>query len=164
MAGKSRHTGPGRNKWPRPIRKCESGQIASTCGMETATPLRGAASAIDLALALVTEDLGEAVSAAIAQRMILFPRRSEGSPQVSETPIAQRSSNQVINNLLIWMADHVTGDLSVPSLARRVAMSPRNFARHFLQQTGKTPGRHTSDLRMETAQKLFVSGGWTLEE
>ncbi|RXH53726.1 Transcriptional regulator, AraC family [Granulicella sibirica] len=58
--------------------------------------------------------------------MLLFLRRSSTQPQLSTTLLAQKS----IGNLLVWMADNLDKDLSVSSLARRMAMSPRNFARY----------------------------------
>lgn len=124
----------------------------------------GAAAAIDLALSLVEEDLGADIALTIAKRMVVFLRRSGVQPQLSATLLAQTSQADAIGNLLIWMADNLTEDLSVPKLARKVAMSPRNFARHFSRQTGKTPGRHVSDLRLEAARGQLAKDGLTLEE
>jgi transcriptional regulator GlxA family with amidase domain len=113
----------------------------------------GGSSAIDLALALVEEDLGGEVSLEIAKQMVLFLRRSGTQPQLSTTLLSQTSQIGSIGNLLVWMADNLDQDLSVSQLARRVAMSPRNFARHFVREVGKTPARHVIDLRLEAARR-----------
>ena len=90
----------------------------------------GGTSAIDLALALVEEDLGTNAAAEAAKHLLLFLRRSSTQPQLSTTLLAQKSSVGSIGNLLVWMADNLDKDLSVYSFARRMAMSPRNFARY----------------------------------
>jgi transcriptional regulator GlxA family with amidase domain len=124
----------------------------------------GGTTAIDLALTLVEEDLGTAVALEVAKQMVLFLRRSGEQPQLSTTLLAQTSSIGSISNLLIWMADNLDQDLSVSKLARRVAMSPRNFARNFLRQVGKTPGRHVNDLRLEAARRNLAHESLSLSE
>jgi transcriptional regulator GlxA family with amidase domain len=66
--------------------------------------------------------------------------------------------------LLAWMADNVTRDLSVASLARHAAMSPRNFARVFKQQVGETPAQHIENLRLETARRQLETNSLSLEQ
>lgn len=124
----------------------------------------GAASAIDLALALVTEDLGEEIAHQVAKQMIVFLRRSGSEPQLSETMKAQSRANPSMCDLLAWMADNLSQDLSVPKLAQRAVMSPRNFARHFLRETQKTPARHVTDLRLEAARRYLSQNSCTLKE
>ena len=124
----------------------------------------GAAAAIDLAFSLVEEDLGTDLAVEVAKHMVVFLRRSGEQPQLSSTLLAQRSSVGSINNLLVWMADNLNQDLRVAKLARRVAMSPRNFARSFLRHVGKTPGRHVSDLRIEAARRNLAGGTLSLSE
>jgi transcriptional regulator GlxA family with amidase domain len=124
----------------------------------------GGTSAIDLALALVEEDWGTDVALDIAKCMVLFLRRSGAQPQLSTTLLAQTSQVGSISNLLVWMAGNLNQDLSVSKLARRVAMSPRNFARHFLHEVGKTPGRHVTDLRLEAARRNLGQGELSLSE
>ncbi len=113
----------------------------------------GGSSAIDLAVSLVEEDLGTEVAREIAKRLVLALRRSGTHPQVSTTLLAQTTETGVFTNLLVWMSENVDKNLSVATLARHAAMSPRNFARHFVREVGKTPGRHVTDLRLETARR-----------
>jgi transcriptional regulator GlxA family with amidase domain len=124
----------------------------------------GGTTAVDLALALVEEDFGTAVVLELAKHSVLFLRRSGEQPQLSTTLLAQTSPVGSIHNLLIWMADNIDQDLSVEKLARRVAMSQRNFSRQFLHQVGKTPGKHVVDLRLEAAQRNMANTSLSLTD
>ena len=123
----------------------------------------GVTAGIDLALALVEEDLGSSLALEIAQMLVVFLRRPGGQSQFSATLTAQKSENRALGDLLAWLPDHLRGDLSVRSLARRAAMSPRHFARVFLQEVGATPARHIEDLRLEAARRQLERSTATLE-
>ena len=117
----------------------------------------GASAAIDLALALVEEDLGKSVADGIAQATLVFMRRSSGQRQLSATLLAQSSESKPLAELLTWLPDNLRQDLSIHNLARRTAMSPRNFARLFRQEVGTTPARYVENLRLEAAQRRLES-------
>jgi transcriptional regulator GlxA family with amidase domain len=117
----------------------------------------GVTAGIDLCLALVEEDLGRALALRIAQMMVVFLRRPGGQSQFSATLEAQTRESRPLGDLLAWLPDHLRQDLSVNSLARRAAMSPRNFARLFKQEHGKSPGQHIEDLRLEAARRQLES-------
>ena len=123
----------------------------------------GVTAGIDLALALVEEDLGSSLALEIARMLIVYLRRPSGQSQFSATLTAQKTGNRSLGDLLAWLPDHLQGDLSVQSLARRTAMSPRNFARVFLQEVGITPARHIEDLRLEAARRQLERGTETIE-
>src|SRR5580693_9537336 len=124
----------------------------------------GVTAGIDLALALVEEDLGASVALQIARMMVVFLRRSGGQSQFSATLAAQACESQPLRDLLAWMADNLTQDMSVASLGRRAAMSPRNFARVFTQEVGETPARHVENLRLEAARRQLDTTSSSLEE
>ena len=124
----------------------------------------GVTAGIDLTLALVEEDLGAGVALKVAQMMVVFLRRPGGQSQFSDTLTAQASESRPIADLLAWLPDHIRKDLSVDNLAKRVAMSPRNFARLFQQEVGTTPARHVEDLRLEAARRELESTALSLEE
>lgn len=124
----------------------------------------GVTAGIDLALALVEEDLGRPVSLKIAQMMVVFLRRAGGQSQFSTTLAMQTRANRPLGDLLAWLPDNIRGDLTVDSLALRAAMSPRNFARLFQQELGKTPAKHIEDLRLEAARRQLESTTLTLEQ
>ncbi len=112
----------------------------------------GVSAGIDLALAMVEEDHGHALALNIARRMVVFLRRSSGQKQFSSQLAAQAADHQPIRELVAWISENLDADLSVPALARRVAMSERNFSRVFTQQVNATPARFVARLRMEAAQ------------
>lgn len=99
----------------------------------------GITAGIDLALALVEEDLGREVALAAARMMVVFPRRPGGQSQFSAYIKYESKVRPEIGELQAWILGNPADDLSVPALANRMAMSPRNFARLFRSETGATP-------------------------
>lgn len=123
----------------------------------------GITAGIDLTLALVEDDLGSAVALEVARMLVLFMRRPGGQAQFSNALSGQAAETQGLRELQAWIADHLHEDLSVPALAERVFMSPRNFARVFASETGQTPGRYVESLRLERARTLLQSGQRSIE-
>jgi len=124
----------------------------------------GVTAGMDLALGFVEEDLGSAVSLAVARRLVLFLRRPGGQAQFSVSLSRQAASNPLFE-LQAWMAENLDKDLTVEALASRVAMSPRNFARAFVRELGMTPARYVEGLRLEAARQCLESvGANSLEE
>jgi transcriptional regulator GlxA family with amidase domain len=124
----------------------------------------GVTAGIDLSLALVEEDLGGALALQIAQVMVVFLRRPGGQSQFSATLMAQARGRRSLRDLLAWVADNLGMKLSVSTLARRAAMSPRNFARIFHEEIGETPARHIEILRVEAARRQLETTVSSLEE
>ena len=123
----------------------------------------GVTAGIDLALALVEEDLGATVAQRVARALVLFVRRPGGQAQFSHglrMPPAQRPS---IRELQGWIIDHIDQDLSVGALAERSFMSERNFARVFRAETGTTPAAYVEAVRLERARLLLESTSEQLE-
>lgn len=123
----------------------------------------GITAGIDLTLALVEEDLGAGVALQVAQMLVLFMRRPGGQAQFSNTLSGQAAQMPSLRDLQAWMADHLDDDLTVPALAERTFMSPRNFARVFASQTGQTPGHYVESLRIERARSLLQNGAQTIQ-
>jgi transcriptional regulator GlxA family with amidase domain len=61
-----------------------------------------------------------------------------------------------------WLSDHLDADLSVEALAGRAAMSPRNFARCFRNETGTTPAAYVEQVRIEAARRLLEATDLTV--
>jgi transcriptional regulator GlxA family with amidase domain len=112
----------------------------------------GITAGIDLALALVEDDLGREITLAVARTMVVFPQRPGGQSQFKAFLMAEAKNQSDIRELLGWILEHPEEDLSVPALADRMAMSPRNFARLFRSETGETPARFTERARSEAAR------------
>ncbi len=115
----------------------------------------GISAGIDLALAWVEQDHGSAAALKVARELVLFLRRPGGQDQFSALLSAQALESKAIHELQVWMAENVDRPLTVESLARRVAMSPRNFARVFSREMGITPSRYLLQLRVEAARRLL---------
>lgn len=118
----------------------------------------GVTAGMDLALALVEADHGREVALAVARELVLFLKRPGGQAQFSVQLKAQLAERDSLRDLQAWMADHPGDDLSVEALARRVAMSPRHFARVFKQETGMTPARAALAARVEAARRRLEDG------
>jgi transcriptional regulator GlxA family with amidase domain len=117
----------------------------------------GVTSGIDLALALVEEDHGGRIALEVARALVLFVRRPGGQAQFSSSLAGQRAEYDSLRDLQDWIVDHLEADLSVPALAERAFMSPRNFARVFRREVGVTPATYVEALRVERARLLLES-------
>jgi transcriptional regulator GlxA family with amidase domain len=118
----------------------------------------GVTAGIDLALALVEEDLGHAMALAVARDLVVFLKRPGGQSQFSATLSMQQASaadDGRFADLHSWIIENLTSDLGVAALAARVGMSERSFVRHYRTQTGTTPAKAIEQLRVETARRLL---------
>ena len=114
----------------------------------------GVTAGIDLALALVEEDLGRAVALSVARYLVVFLKRPGGQAQFSAALALQDEGR--FDALHGWMAAHLSGDLSLHLLATQAGMSERSFSRHYLEATGQTPARAVERLRVEAARNLLM--------
>jgi transcriptional regulator GlxA family with amidase domain len=115
----------------------------------------GASAGLDLALALVEQDVGRRIALDVAKREVFFLKRPGGQAQFSVQLSAQIAEREPLRDLQMWIADHPHADLSVDALAHRAAMSPRNFCRVFVREVGMTPGRFVERVRVEAARRLL---------
>ncbi|VGP35893.1 HTH-type transcriptional regulator CdhR [Klebsiella oxytoca] len=83
----------------------------------------GVSSGFDLTLALVEEDYGFSLARDIAQDFVMYLRRPGGQLQFSRYNLRQTTTLGPINDLLAWLLENLTADLSVDKLAEKVAMS-----------------------------------------
>jgi transcriptional regulator GlxA family with amidase domain len=115
----------------------------------------GVTAGIDLALAMVEDDLGRDVALAVARRLVVFLKRPGGQSQFSAQLAGQLAEREPLGELQGWIADHLDADLSVEGLAAQVAMSVRNFSRTFTREVGVTPARFVERARVEGARRLL---------
>lgn len=123
----------------------------------------GVTAGMDLALALVEEDLGPEVALEVARWLVLFLRRPGGQSQFSAQLAAQTAQRAPLRELQSWIPDHLNEDLSVPALALRACMSERNFARAFRRETGMTPAAYVEAARVERARIALESGNLAVD-
>ncbi|HKR41844.1 MAG TPA: helix-turn-helix domain-containing protein [Paraburkholderia sp.] len=116
----------------------------------------GVTAGIDLALALIEEDCGHAVAMQAARRLVVFMKRPGGQSQFSEALAAQAGAGAEFDALHGWMAANLHGELSVERLAEEARMSPRTFARRYVDAVGRTPARTVAAMRVEAAAHALV--------
>jgi transcriptional regulator GlxA family with amidase domain len=114
----------------------------------------GVTAGIDLALALVEEDLGRTTALAVARYLVVFLKRPGGQAQFSEA-LSMQSAEDEFGVLHEWINKHLSDDLSLAMLADRAGMSERSFSRHYAEAAGVTPARAIERLRVEAARRLL---------
>ena len=114
----------------------------------------GVTAGIDLALALVEQDLGRTAALAVARYLVVFLKRPGGQAQFSAALSLQAAEDE-FGALHDWISKHLADDLSLPRLADRAGMSERSFSRHYLGATGLTPARAIERLRVEAARRML---------
>ena len=113
----------------------------------------GVTAGIDLALALVEDDLGRDAALDIARHLVVFLRRPGNQAQFSAQLAGQLANREPLRDVQRWIADHPAADLSVEALASQASLSPRQFARAFAAEVGMPPGRYVDRVRLETARR-----------
>lgn len=122
----------------------------------------GITAGIDLALALIAQDLGEGVARQTAQQLVVYYRRPGGQSQFSALLDMERADGRFAE-LLDHVRCHLTQRLSVRDLAAMSSMSERNFSRVFRQEIGVGPAKAVERLRVETARAALESGADSIQ-
>jgi transcriptional regulator GlxA family with amidase domain len=116
----------------------------------------GVTAGIDLALAMVENDIGHAAATMVARDLVVFLKRPGGQAQFS-TILGLQERGRAFDQLHGWMAGHLADDLSISVLARRAAMSERSLIRHYRAKMGMTPARAVEKMRVEAACQLLAT-------
>ncbi len=114
----------------------------------------GVTAGIDLALALVEEDLGPTVALEVARYLVVFMKRPGGQAQFSAA-LSLQAGDDRFGALHEWIFKHLGEDLPLPVLADKAGMSQRSFSRHYAGATGFTPARAIERLRVEAARRFL---------
>lgn len=122
----------------------------------------GITAGIDLALALIADDLGPTVAAQVAEEMVVPWQRPGGQSQFSTLAELPVTSDR-IGAALAFARDHLAEALPVERLATAANLSPRQFARAFHSETGTTPAKAVERLRVEVARAAVAAGGVSIE-
>ena len=122
----------------------------------------GMTAGIDLALALIEEDLGLEAARTVARRLVLYHRRSGGQSQFSSLLELQPKSDR-IQTVLTYARRNLAGRLNVDDLAEVAHLSPRQFSRAFQAETGQTPAKAIENLRLEGARALMEDTNHTID-
>lgn len=122
----------------------------------------GITAGIDLALAMVAADLGDAVARKVARQLVVYYRRPGGQSQFSALLDMAQDSGR-FNALLDHIRRHLSQRHGVEDLAGHACMSPRHFARAFRAETGITPAKAVERLRVEAARATLESGAGSVQ-
>ncbi len=114
----------------------------------------GTAAGIDACLYLVRKEQGSRVANGIARRMVVPPHRDGGQAQYVDRPLPPVACD-TLAEVFGWMERHLDQPVTIRQLAARARMSPRTFARRFVQETGTTPQRWLTGQRILLAQELL---------
>jgi transcriptional regulator GlxA family with amidase domain len=123
----------------------------------------GVTAGMDLALALVEEDHGSRLALQVSRNLVLYLRRPGGQSQFSAALSLQLTDRKPLRDLESWVLDNLNKLLTVPVLAQRVAMSPRNFARVFTKEMKTTPAKFVERLRVEAARRRLEESSNSME-
>jgi transcriptional regulator GlxA family with amidase domain len=123
----------------------------------------GITAGIDLALALIEEDFGAKIALSVAREMVVYLKRSGGQEQYSEPLQFQTNSSDRFAELVTWMTNNPTKQMSVESLARRASLSPRQFFRRFKEHFGSPPATFVETLRLNEARRRLSAGESSIE-
>ncbi len=118
----------------------------------------GVTAGLDLALALVEEDLGPETGKKVASQLVMFFKRPGGQMQFSRKGEAAPVGRSALQELQRWIAANPALDHSVANLAERLDLSPRHFARLFRSEVGVTPATWVEDARVSAARHRLESG------
>jgi transcriptional regulator GlxA family with amidase domain len=118
----------------------------------------GVTAGLDLALALVEEDLGREVARRVAGQLVMFFKRPGGQLQFSRKGEARPAGRSVLQEVQRWVAANPELEHNVASLARHAGLSPRHFARLFHAEVGMTPAAWVEVTRIATARSLLEDG------
>ncbi len=123
----------------------------------------GITAGIDLALALIEEDLGSAIALAVARDLVVYFKRSGGQLQYSEPLRLQTDSLHEFAEIVAWMRDNLAKDLSIETLAERMNLSTRHFARKFKAAFTSTPAQFVEKLRLDESRWLLANDDLSVE-
>ncbi|WP_404380466.1 GlxA family transcriptional regulator [Knoellia locipacati] len=124
----------------------------------------GVTAGIDLTLALVADDHGRQAAATVARQLVVYLQRSGGQAQFSALLAGQAADTAPVLDLLSWLRDHLTDDLSVAALARQINLSERQFTRVFKAEVGATAADHVEAVRLDSACRLLETTNRTIEQ
>lgn len=115
----------------------------------------GVAAGLDCCLHLLRKFSGAEVANRRARRLLIAPHRQGGQAQFIDRPLPITNTDGRLSRILEWLPRHLEQSHSIESLAKRAAMSPRNFTRHFRQTTGTSFKQWLLNQRLAHARRML---------
>ncbi|WP_320778680.1 GlxA family transcriptional regulator [Streptomyces sp. CRN 30] len=122
----------------------------------------GISACLDLSLALVADDLGEAVALRVARQLVMYLKRPGGQSQFS-VPLEQVDATRRVEDLRHYILRHLAEPLTVRRLAEQAHVSERQLTRIFKNELGTTPHAYIESVRVERARHRLETTDATLE-
>lgn len=116
----------------------------------------GVTAGMDLALALVEDDLGRAVAHAVAQELVMFLRRPGSQSQFSVSLWSGQPRTDPIRTVVAAIHADPGSDHGIDSLASRAGLSQRHLQRRFMAEIGAPPAAYVERVRIEAAQRALT--------
>lgn len=123
----------------------------------------GVTAGIDLALAMVADDVGADIAQTVSRWLVMFLHRPGGQAQFAAPVWSRYAQRDGVHVAQMAIAAEPHSDHSVAALARRAAMSPRHFSRLFTAQVGDSPARYVEHVRVQRARDLLETTDDTLD-
>lgn len=118
----------------------------------------GVTAGMDLALALVEEDLGREIALRVASQLVMFFKRPGGQTQFIRREVPAAVNRSALQALQRWVAANPAMPHDVPSLAARIGVSARHLSRLFQEDVGVTPASWVEAARISAARELLEDG------
>jgi transcriptional regulator GlxA family with amidase domain len=124
----------------------------------------GVTSGIDLSLSLIEEDLGPAHALAVAREMVVYMKRPGGQEQFSEPLRFQLETRDRLRDLSDLVTSHLSRDLSVPALGKRLGISPRQLSRLCRRELGQSPAALVQRLRLDAGRQRLLARNASIDQ
>jgi transcriptional regulator GlxA family with amidase domain len=124
----------------------------------------GITSGMDLALALVEEDLGRDIALKVARKLVLHLKRPGSQLQFGQSLPPLELTSPLVSKLHPWLRQHLQQPITVEDMAAQVNGSVRNFSRVFLKETGLTPAKFLEKMRLDTARTFLSDTDLSMEQ
>ena len=122
----------------------------------------GVTAGVDMALAMIEDDMGPEGALAVAREMVVYHRRTGGQSQFSALQDLAPQSERM-RAVLAHIGENLTADLDIDRLAEVACVSPRQFMRTFKAETGQTPAKAVERIRAEVARTHIEGGDSSIE-
>lgn len=125
------------------------GPVASSAGI---------AAGIDLALHMIAEECGEALSAAVAEDMVVYLRRSPRDTELSPFLLHRRHLHAAVHRVQDAIVGKPDRDWDMPALAAVGHATERHLLRLFTEHAGVSPLHYLRTIRLERARQALERG------
>jgi transcriptional regulator GlxA family with amidase domain len=116
----------------------------------------GVTAGMDLALALVEDDLGAKVAQDVARYLVLYLRRPGNQSQFSVPLWSAQPATDPIRTAVLAVHTNPGARHGITDLAECAGLSPRHFQRRFTAELGMSPAAYVEQVRVEAARRSLT--------